>query len=53
MEAGQWLERIGGIRQWHIGGTRAPHKPLLVLYALAAVPVRPSGQRRLVGARDR
>jgi len=29
-----WLERIGAIRQWQASGIRAPHKPLLVLYAL-------------------
>ncbi|WP_318202010.1 phosphorothioated DNA-binding restriction endonuclease [Streptomyces sp. SCL15-4] len=29
-----WLERIGKLRQWTKGGARAPHKPLLLLYAL-------------------
>lgn len=29
-----WLERIARLRQWTRGGTRAPHKPLLLLYAL-------------------
>jgi len=29
-----WLERIAGLRQWTRSGTRAPHKPLLLLYAL-------------------
>ncbi|MFT2017318.1 phosphorothioated DNA-binding restriction endonuclease [Streptomyces sp. 796.1] len=29
-----WPERIAQLRQWTRGGTRAPHKPLLVLYAL-------------------
>ncbi|MFH8934199.1 phosphorothioated DNA-binding restriction endonuclease [Streptomyces griseosporeus] len=29
-----WLERIATLRQWTRSGTRAPHKPLLVLYAL-------------------
>ncbi len=29
-----WLERIAGIRQWSRNGERAPHKPLLLLYAL-------------------
>ncbi|MFI1955898.1 phosphorothioated DNA-binding restriction endonuclease [Streptomyces xinghaiensis] len=28
-----WLERIAKLRQWTKGGTRAPHKPLLLLYA--------------------
>ncbi|MEU0246077.1 phosphorothioated DNA-binding restriction endonuclease [Streptomyces sp. NPDC006235] len=29
-----WLERIANLRQWTRSGTRAPHKPLLLLYAL-------------------
>lgn len=29
-----WLERTGKLRQWTRSGTRAPHKPLLLLYAL-------------------
>ncbi|MFF8671477.1 phosphorothioated DNA-binding restriction endonuclease [Streptomyces sp. NPDC015242] len=29
-----WLERIATLRQWARNGTRAPHKPLLLLYAL-------------------
>ncbi|MYU07737.1 restriction endonuclease [Streptomyces sp. SID8366] len=29
-----WLAHIGGLRQWARGGVRAPHKPLLLLYAL-------------------
>ncbi|MEU4653249.1 phosphorothioated DNA-binding restriction endonuclease [Streptomyces sp. NPDC023723] len=29
-----WLERIAALRQWTRNGTRAPHKPLLLLYAL-------------------
>lgn len=29
-----WLERAAKLRQWSRGGTRAPHKPLLLLYAL-------------------
>ncbi|MFE1857388.1 phosphorothioated DNA-binding restriction endonuclease [Streptomyces anandii] len=30
----EWLERVAGLRQWSRGGVRAPHKPLLLLYAL-------------------
>ncbi|MBB1255174.1 phosphorothioated DNA-binding restriction endonuclease [Streptomyces alkaliterrae] len=30
-----WLERAATLRQWTKGGTRAPHKPLLLLYALS------------------
>ncbi|NUR03634.1 MAG: restriction endonuclease [Streptomyces sp.] len=29
-----WLERAATLRQWSRSGTRAPHKPLLLLYAL-------------------
>ncbi|GGV29223.1 HNH endonuclease [Streptomyces longisporoflavus] len=29
-----WLERIAKLRQWSRNGIRAPHKPLLLLYAL-------------------
>ena len=31
----QWLETIASINQWRRCGERAPHKPLLLLYALA------------------
>ncbi|WP_447042080.1 phosphorothioated DNA-binding restriction endonuclease [Streptomyces sp. DSM 118878] len=30
-----WVERAARLRQWTRGGTRAPHKPLLFLYALS------------------
>ncbi|GIH66078.1 HNH endonuclease [Microbispora siamensis] len=29
-----WVERVAGIRRWTRQGERAPHKPLLLLYAL-------------------
>lgn len=29
-----WLGRVAAVRQWRKGGDRAPHKPLLLLYAL-------------------
>ena len=29
-----WLEQTARLRQWSAGGVRAPHKPLLLLYAL-------------------
>lgn len=29
-----WTDRVEGIRQWTKNGNRAPHKPLLLLYAL-------------------
>jgi putative restriction endonuclease len=31
-----WVERVAGIRRWTRGGERAPHKPLLLLYALGS-----------------
>lgn len=34
MDRDEWLWRIGSIRRWSRGGERAPHKPLLLLYAL-------------------
>lgn len=30
-----WAERVTKLRRWARGGERAPHKPLLLLYALA------------------
>ncbi len=33
--AEEWLNEIASINQWRRGGERAPHKPLLLLYALA------------------
>ncbi|MGH3310114.1 MAG: phosphorothioated DNA-binding restriction endonuclease, partial [Streptomyces sp.] len=29
-----WIERVRSLRQWTHNGERAPHKPLLMLYAL-------------------
>ncbi|REE94919.1 phosphorothioated DNA-binding restriction endonuclease [Thermomonospora umbrina] len=31
-----WVDRVLGVRRWTRGGERAPHKPLLLLYALGA-----------------
>ncbi|WP_329013260.1 phosphorothioated DNA-binding restriction endonuclease [Streptomyces sp. NBC_00690] len=31
----QWVNSFSSLRQWARGGERAPHKPLLLLYALA------------------
>ena len=31
---GSWIERVTSLNQWRRGGERAPHKPLLLLYAL-------------------
>jgi hypothetical protein len=34
LQAGELIEKIKNIRTWQKGGIRAPHKPLLLLYAL-------------------
>jgi putative restriction endonuclease len=41
-----WLERVGTLRQWTRSGTRAPHKPLLLLYALGRFQGDPDGGLR-------
>ena len=33
-DIGSLLDQIGKLKIWHKGGVRAPHKPLLMLYAL-------------------
>jgi len=38
------------MRQWHTGGTRAPHKPLLVLYAIARLQSTGSSRVRFTDA---
>lgn len=34
MTATAWIERVTSLSQWRRGGERAPHKPLVLLYAL-------------------
>jgi putative restriction endonuclease len=34
LQAVDWVERVASMRQWTRQGERAPHKPLLLLYAL-------------------
>jgi putative restriction endonuclease len=41
-----WLERVAGLRQWSRDGVRAPHKPLLLLYALGRFQVDAEGELR-------
>jgi putative restriction endonuclease len=41
-----WLERTVKLRQWSRNGTRAPHKPLLLLYALGRFQEDPDSQLR-------
>ncbi|MEZ0091310.1 phosphorothioated DNA-binding restriction endonuclease [Streptacidiphilus sp. EB129] len=39
-----WLERAARLRQWTGNGVRAPHKPLLFLYALGCFQRDPDGE---------
>ncbi|MGW5848005.1 phosphorothioated DNA-binding restriction endonuclease [Streptomyces sp. NPDC055254] len=41
-----WLERTAKLRQWTRSGTRAPHKPLLFLYALSRFQQDAHGELR-------
>ncbi|QCD57148.1 phosphorothioated DNA-binding restriction endonuclease [Streptomyces hawaiiensis] len=41
-----WLERTAKLRQWTRSGTRAPHKPLLLLYALGRFQEDADGRLR-------
>ncbi|WP_215447819.1 MULTISPECIES: phosphorothioated DNA-binding restriction endonuclease [unclassified Streptomyces] len=41
-----WLERVAKLRQWTRNGTRAPHKPLLLLHALGRFQQDPDGELR-------
>lgn len=41
-----WLERTAKLRQWSRSGTRAPHKPLLFLYALGRFQQDAAGELR-------
>ncbi|MDX1645062.1 MAG: HNH endonuclease [Thermoanaerobaculia bacterium] len=45
MKRTEFLDRLAAIRRWKSGGQRAPHKPLLLLLALARVQ---RGEDRLV-----
>lgn len=46
VESGDWLDQVAGINVWKKGDQRAPHKPLLILLALATW--RRTGSSRLV-----
>lgn len=37
MTAEDWVRRVTSLNQWSRGGERAPHKPLLLLYALGCL----------------
>lgn len=49
MEREQILQRFETLRQWGSGGERAPHKPLLVLYAIGKLL---HGEDRLISYKD-
>ncbi|MGF1428670.1 phosphorothioated DNA-binding restriction endonuclease [Kitasatospora sp. LaBMicrA B282] len=41
-----WLERVAKLRRWAGNGARAPHKPLLLLYALGSYQRDAGGELR-------
>ncbi|MFJ9455467.1 phosphorothioated DNA-binding restriction endonuclease [Kitasatospora sp. NPDC101447] len=41
-----WLDRAAGLRRWTNNGVRAPHKPLLLLYALGSHQQDADGELR-------
>lgn len=47
-----WLERTAKLRQWSRSGTRAPHKPLLFLYALGRFQHDADGELRYSAVED-
>lgn len=49
MKPDEFLDRLTAIRRWNSGGQRAPHKPLLLLLALARVQ---RGEDRLIAFSD-
>jgi putative restriction endonuclease len=47
-----WLERTAKLRQWTRSGTRAPHKPLLLLYALGRFQQDADGELRYTAVEE-
>ncbi|MFJ6139191.1 phosphorothioated DNA-binding restriction endonuclease [Kitasatospora sp. NPDC092286] len=41
-----WLDRVGALRRWGSNEVRAPHKPLLLLYALGSYQQDAGGELR-------
>lgn len=51
-ERARWLDRVQAIRQWTRDGQRAPHKPLLILYALGRLQRTGSSASTFVDAEE-
>jgi len=47
-----WLERTAQLRQWSRDGARAPHKPLLLLYALGQFQEDADGELRYSAVKE-
>lgn len=50
-EREEWLGRVARIRRWSRGGERAPHKPLLLLYALGRIQRMGNSEMRYADTR--
>ncbi|MFF2813826.1 phosphorothioated DNA-binding restriction endonuclease [Streptomyces sp. NPDC058000] len=47
-----WLDRVAKLRRWTNNGVRAPHKPLLLLYALGSYQRDACGELRYSAVED-
>ncbi|MFK0293885.1 phosphorothioated DNA-binding restriction endonuclease [Streptomyces sp. NPDC090442] len=48
----EWLERVVDLRRWTQNGVRAPHKPLLLLYALGSYQRDADAELRYTAVED-